>query len=217
MTKFAVNDHVRVADNARRLHRDAHYLLADSRYRSALALTVLAVEEIGKIIGEIEPHLSYPHKGKGPHEGKQASASFLTLIAAFARAMNGTLRFSSNGHLVVDREGHARASLDLSSSQAGDGRVDAQVANKQTRKAIRRIFKKGLAECDPSARRDVDILLEVVQPLRKGKYNELKNWAFYEDYGSVRQDDSKILAPVLMKALDLLIIMLGELAPQSSR
>src|SRR3984893_12517909 len=71
-----------IVSNAARLLRDAKLLVDNERYASAFALSVLALEEIGKVVLELWGASHPVHKsGKrpSPHLRKQAAVSSLLL------------------------------------------------------------------------------------------------------------------------------------------
>jgi AbiV family abortive infection protein len=75
-----------VIENSARLIRDAKLLVDHSRFASAFALSVLAVEEIGKVILDIwnsASPLSKPVRRRTAHIRKQAAIGSL-LLASFA-------------------------------------------------------------------------------------------------------------------------------------
>jgi AbiV family abortive infection protein len=75
-----------IVSNAARLLRDAKLLVDNERYASAFALSVLALEEIGKVVLELWGASQPVHKsGKRPssHLRKQAAVSSLLLAQYF--------------------------------------------------------------------------------------------------------------------------------------
>ncbi len=91
-----------VIANAARLLRDAKLLVDHTRFASAFALAVLAVEEIGKVIldiwGSAAP-LSKPVLRRSAHLRKQAAVSSL-LLASFAVREFGAVVDDANEELV---------------------------------------------------------------------------------------------------------------------
>lgn len=91
-----------VIANAARLLQDAKLLVDHTRFASAFALAVLAVEEIGKVIldiwGRTAP-LAKPVVRRSAHIRKQAAVSSL-LLASFAIREFGNVVDDANEELV---------------------------------------------------------------------------------------------------------------------
>ena len=157
-------DHIqRVAQNARSLRDDANYLLKDNRCRRAFALTVLAIEEVGKIVDTI-----VIRQGAGKdHQKKQISASSLVLMGAIARAVNSKMSYSK-GQITFDG---FKPRL----------KPTAPVSQQQKIWDIMAFIDAHAAEEDAPAWDEVKTLLEIYKPLSQGRYNEMKNAALYED------------------------------------
>lgn len=71
-----------IVSNAARLFKNAKLLVDNERYASAFALSVLALEEIGKVVLDLwDASQSVPKSGKRPssHLRKQAAVSSLLL------------------------------------------------------------------------------------------------------------------------------------------
>lgn len=103
---FDTDDRTLIIENVARLLRDAKLLADHSRFASAFALAVLAIEEIGKVVLEIwdsaEP-LSKPKGRRTAHIRKQAAIGSL-LLASFAVREFGDL--DADGDItdeIVDR------------------------------------------------------------------------------------------------------------------
>jgi AbiV family abortive infection protein len=91
--------------NAARLLKDAKLLLDHGRYASAFALSVLALEEIGKVLLNLwdRPEAS-PKPGKRPsgHVRKQAAVSSLLLAESFTKEWRDLVKREGGSEVLVE-------------------------------------------------------------------------------------------------------------------
>jgi AbiV family abortive infection protein len=95
--------------NAARLLKDAKLLVDHERYASAFALSVLALEEIGKVVldlwgnPEARPKLSKRSKRPSAHVKKQAAVSSLLLAEAVMKELGEVIISGSVDDELVER------------------------------------------------------------------------------------------------------------------
>jgi AbiV family abortive infection protein len=204
--KWLPADIQRVAQNALALHSDARYLLKEHRYRRALALTIFAIEEIGKIAPK-----AFVAKGNGQnkHKRKQISAYNLMLAKVLVLALDGKLKFTREGQLTAEAKRRKRPRRDKTTSTSTDEGGDRLgTLNRQ----IRQLIAANAADKKSPVWDDIENLLAVLGPLKQAEYNKIKNDALYEDLEINNKEprDFQALANTLMKAADIFVEILGN-------
>jgi AbiV family abortive infection protein len=95
--------------NAARLLKDAKLLVDHERYASAFALSVLALEEIGKVVLDLWgkpvalPKVSKPNKRSSAHVKKQAAVSSLLLADSVTKELGEVITSGAVDDVLVER------------------------------------------------------------------------------------------------------------------
>jgi AbiV family abortive infection protein len=209
----AVSDGIqRVIDHARALRDDAQYLLTDHRYRAAAALTILAIEEVGKVVDRVffDSRSNEDRSTKQRrtwHQNKQIALSKVIFIAAIARAFDSKLVMRDGVPRIEWAETRPIKPL-LPTSP------DPFEAMKQLVLHVIEAIKSSAADEDSPVWNEVDDLLEASEPLSEAKYDAVKNAALYEELEHGSQIDFRKLAPSLMKSADVVFELLDSLYPR---
>jgi AbiV family abortive infection protein len=156
-----------IRDNAFRLHEDAVLLMSNQRYPSAVALSILAIEEVGKYLMLRDHKNNYNVERLRRHSAKQCKLSERYLTDLW---MSLSPRLS-----VENRELTLKRLAELRSWGRPPTLLDDQQVS-QTSDQIREIFEETVRQ-----QRAQNMLARYVITTELGDTSKIKNRAFYVD------------------------------------
>lgn len=165
----------KIANNARRLLKDAEILFAADRYLSSTALSIICIEEVGKIIEDVLWGLESSDR-KQWHIKKQKNVSLVISAQVCCHSIGENLelpRIDEETKIHIDDE---LAELLFPISDDSDEKLRGE-------KLGQYLFFKSGGKVDDEEIRDLSTYQEW---LSSGKLHDMKNRSLYLD-----QDDSK--------------------------
>ncbi len=160
----------KIADNARRLLKDAEILFAADRYLSSTALSVTCIEEVGKIIEDVVWGLE-PSAKKQWHIKKQFNVSLVITAQVCSRVIGENLELPCSGEKTEIQLDDELAELLFPNS---DGETDES----RGKKLGQYLFFKTGGKVDENELREA---ATYEKWLRTGKLHVIKNRSLYVD------------------------------------
>jgi AbiV family abortive infection protein len=156
-----------IRDNAFRLHKDADLLMSNERYASAIALSILAIEEVGKYLILRDDKNDSETKRLRHHSTKQSALS--------GRYLSDLWMSLSRRLLLENRELMLKRLAELR-SLGPPQKLSNDLPASQTSDQIREIFEEVVRQQSSE-----NLLARYVLKTRLGDTSKIKNRAFYVD------------------------------------